>query len=1608
MAGATFCVSPIWQDADFTPCFREKYINLFLPTFVTLASASSLLISIRVIARRASCDKAPHQQQLEVASISPDEAGAVFERSTCCRCLELPPSSVRNLAVVLDGATLGELLVLGGLLSVNISSFLRAFSGGDSLLQPAAAVSSWFYAALILILPLLVQKARWQQHRPWVHSGVVYLTQWLITVVNLRSALLDCGPSLNTYTLSLEIVLQTILVGIMLFRRGQDGAGPTSLEQRASIFSRLTFFWMDAMLLKGYTKGISIDMMRHFDRADMAQTILASYRLLRKDAALSWKLASLFKGLLILQGTWAFVSGILTVAPALLLNLILTSIEQPGRYPQHLIWLFVILFPLIDLIKSVAEGQALWQGHKLCLRTRALLIGEVFRLTIDRKPSHEKAYPISATKSTHTMLERLKTWVQQMLPAEEGTITLPINASIAGIPDSEDQTTDQETGEKGTGNIINLMSIDSYKIGDAISNLHLLIIQAPVQILITIAMLYRILGWSAFSGISMMLLTIPFNVTLGKGLVRNQENMMASTDRRIHTSNDLFRNIRTVKFFVWERHFSALVNNARKMELKGLRKRFILWAAFNTAWYAVPALTTLISLFCFTTLEGKTLRPSLAFASVSMFTLLSVPLGNVGHVLAQVTEAVVSMRRIEEFLGDGGDMLLPVNTPAKDNTDDPMLGFHDAHFSWSKHGETASAASTTFQLHEMDFCFHTGKLNVVVGQTGAGKSSLLLALLGEMRLVEGDISFSDTRSRAYVAQTPWIFHGTIRENILFSTPYDAKRYHHVIEICALERDLHGMSDGDATITGENGVTLSGGQKQRISLARAIYSHSRTVLLDDCLSALDPPTAQFIFENCIRELPGQGRTCVLVTHNTALCVPVADFVVVLDKGRAIAQGPPRQIFAAGLFPEADYGALESQMVRMEQALNSPKTPPEVWQSRPTSPSNIYEIAVQPVNQMLTSQDSANASGAGVVGWSASKLYLVAMGAWPYWIILLLLFAAEHMAGVASTLWIGKWSNASMLSGNMSDTGIQPTLRAHAMLHLSSQSRFGHSSPNTHHNLIVASQMLPTDPSSHATNHLPHILVLAIISLSSILFVIMREAWAAFGSLTASRKLHTRLLDVVTKTTFHFFDTTPLGQIMNRFSKDMEIIDQQMTPGIIYIVSLVLDTIISVVVIAWTTPQLLIAGCLIVSIYLGVATFYLRSSRELKEHEARGRSPLFQQFGEVLTGLVTIRAYNNERLFIESNAERIDTQSRPFLYLWAANRWLALRTEFLGNLLFVLTSVFVLLSDNINPGLAAVSLTYAMSFSTNLIWLVRQYAVFEQNMNSVHRISGTMSAEQEPGPDTARCHPNGSWPSHGVLEFRNFSARYRPDLDLCLRDISFRANHGERVGIVGRTGAGKSTLGLALFRALEAEKGAIFIDDVDISQITLNRLRQSVAIVPQDPSLFAGTIRSNIDPLFEHSDAEVDAVLDHVQLSGTAESGLHAGTSIIEGGANFSQGQRQLLCLARALLWRSRILIVDEATASIDHASDTQVQAVLSGLDATIVTVAHRIATVADHDRIVVLDHGAIIEQGAPWALLRDPQSAFRAMCETSGEFDRLVHISDCARRARNIVDIDFLA
>jgi ABC-type multidrug transport system fused ATPase/permease subunit len=568
------------------------------------------------------------------------------------------------------------------------------------------------------------------------------------------------------------------------------------------------------------------------------------------------------------------------------------------------------------------------------------------------------------------------------------------------------------------------------------------------------------------------------------------------------------------------------------------------------------------------------------------------------------------------------------------------------------------------------------------------------------------------------------------------------------------------------------------------------------------------------------------------------------------------------------------------------------------------------------------------------------------------------------------------------------------------------------------------------------------VYAAIGIGYMFIALFRDLWLFYGSLTASWAIHQRLMNSVTRAKFKFFDVTPLGQLMNRFSKDLEAVDQEVAAVAIGVMSCALAVVVTIALITAITPGFLVAGIFISIIYFFIGRFYLRSSLHLKRLESVQRSPLFQQFGETLSGITTIRAYGDERRFIRDNMLRVNTHNRPFIYLWAANRWLAFRVDVVGDFVSFFAGAFVVLSiGSISAGAAGLSLNYSISFTENVLWLVRLYSMNEQNMNSVERIKEYLDVEQEAEAVIEETRPAANWPSQGSVEFIGYTTRYRSDLDPVLREVSFKIKPLEKVGIVGRTGAGKSSLALALFRGLEAEAGKILIDDVDIGLIGLQDLRESITIVPQDPTLFTGTIRSNLDPFDLFTDEDIFTALRRVQLIGPATSttnpstplvtsrpgtpvGLVADTptgtstpitnkniflnlssTVTESGNNLSQGQRQLLCLARALLKNPKVLMMDEATASIDYNTDSKIQETIRELKSTIITIAHRLQTIVDYDKVLVLDKGRVMEYGHPHELLKkDGKDAiFKGMCESSGDFEILKKAAKKAWDAGRLVD-----
>jgi ABC-type multidrug transport system fused ATPase/permease subunit len=1582
-----------------------------------------------------------------------------------------------------------------------------------------AMIACWAYVAALTSFRLLF--SAWNRptfSKLWYHTAFLYGWLWLFNVLVFRSAIIHPRSKFVQALSIADFALVTLLAIIALTsRKGNkpveleyEGDLEPSGEQTASVLSLATFSWLDKLIVRGYRKTTEMEDVWNLPPKDKAATVVSDYRQLKKTQILAWHLLRYFRTELLIQASWAGFSGLLTFAPTLLLKAILEYMENPSSKPANAAWFFVILLFISGCAAALADGQTLWIGRKICIRLRAIIIGELYDKALKRRVSTGTDKILGQEKKEAQAKQKLLERVVSFVRKKKAQNPQNVPTIKAG----------QDESQVSSGAIINLMAVDSFKVAEICAYLHFLWAISPVQCVVALVLLYRILGYSSIAGIGMMAALLPVNLVISKQFAKKQKQILAATDGRINTTNEVLSNIRIIKFFAWEQRFMDQVNEKRVVEIQHLRGRYILWATAATVWAGAPILITFLSFLVYTVVEKKDLVPSVAFTALSLFQILRIPLDQLADMVAHVQESKVSVDRIEEYLNEPEtDKYELLKNEQYDEFNDPVIGFDDATFSWGGKDQDLESADSPFRMIDLNVRFKVGQLNVVAGSTGCGKTSLLMALLGEMTRVRGEVFLPGSRSRedlapdpktgltnsvAYCAQQAWLVNDTIKENIVFASPWDPIRYKRVIEACSLQRDLEILDAGDETLVGEKGVTLSGGQKQRISLARALYSKARHLLLDDILSAVDSHTSKWIFDRALLGPLMQNRTCILVTHNVALCMPYADFAVVIDNGRITAQGTASEVIESGKLTED-----------LTKSLPASRAPSRIPSRAPSEETDGDGLGMEHTDvngnanghQSKDDDDSKKkqqtghheTKAEGRVKLNIIVLYLKSMGPWYFWIFAAATFALQQISSVATNVWIREWASAYTRRdvANMAESRQSPITHSGTISGLGSCLRSGScvwpmpTSTESAYNVL----------SNYDVDVSYYLGVYAVLGIVYMIISFLREVVLFGGSLAASRKIHLTLMERVMRAKFRFFDSTPLGQLMNRFSKDIEAVDQEVAPVAVGVIHCLASIITIVILISVITPGFLIAGVFISILYFLIGKLYINSSRDLKRLESVQRSPLYQQFGETLSGMTTIRAYGDERRFIRENLKRVNTHNRPFIFLWAANRWLALRVDVVGALVSFFSGVFVVLSvGRIDAGAAGLAMTYAVTFTENVLWFVRLYASNEQNMNSVERVKEYLDVEQEAAPIVPENRPPANWPSRGEVEFIGYSTRYRKDFDFVLKGITFKIQPGEKVGVVGRTGAGKSSLALALFRALEAEQGKILVDDVDIGLIGLSDLRENIVMVPQgkptcdpkisrtswltrpDPTLFTGTIRSNLDPFNLFTDEQIFDALRRVHLisavpgasptdqgangkhvalpsdelaaamgEGSPQSATNEGSTrsntpstsrpatanknlfeslsspVTESGNNLSQGQRQLLCLARALLKDPTILLMDEATASVDYATDARIQDTIREVKKSVITIAHRLRTIIDYDKVLVLDRGEVIEYGAPWDLLGltsdsaasasgasastssdtavETKGVFRGMCEMSGDMEDLEKEARKAMQARQLVNVD---
>lgn len=1073
------------------------------------------------------------------------------------------------MVVMEEAAVLAEL-------GLHMAMLFMGVYGRKGRIAAIAGVVVWAYIATLASLRLLFSStSRWSFPRLWYHTAFIYGFQWCFTILVFRSALLHPRSRLQEQLTIADFALTTVLLIIALgSRKGNkaveleyEGDIEPARETVASVFSLATFSWVDPIVWKGYRKTYELADVWNLAPKDKAAAVISNYRQVKKTSALAFHLLKYFKRGLLIQAAWAALSGFLTFAPTLLLKAILEYVEAPEFTPRNAAWFYVVLLFVSGCLSALADGQALWIGRKICIRLRAVIIGEIYAKALKRRAAAGADKVLGEEKKPADEPEpgRLK----RMMTFGRKKKTKPLAKG-----QKEEGKKDDADSQVTTGTIINLMAVDAFKVSEICAYLHFLWANTPVQVVVAVALLYGILGYSSIAGIGMMIVLLPINLYVSKQFAKIQKVILAATDARIHTTNEVLSNIRIIKFFAWEQRFIGLVNDKRYTELKHLKRRYILWAIAATIWSGSPILITFLSFLVYTKVEEKELIPSIAFTALSLFQILRIPLDQLADMVAHVQESKVSVDRIEEYLNEPEtEKYAQLVTGKSDENGQPLIGFEEGTFSWGGKDMHDKTAADAFKLMELNLKFKIDDLNVVVGPTGSGKTSLLMALLGEMTKIKGDVFLPGGRSRedlkpdsetgltesvAYCAQQAWLVNGTVKENIVFASDFDAKRYKDVLVACSLQRDLEILDAGDQTLVGEKGVTLSGGQKQRISLARALYSKARHVLLDDVLSAVDSHTAKWIFDKALMGPLMYHRTCILVTHNVGLCLPHAEFAVVLENGRVVAQGTASEVIDSGKLTE---DLSKSRPVSRGASRVPSRVPSDVGGeeaegevSHANGGANGNANGSVDTRKAPASNTHEEKKAEGGVKLSIILMYLRAMGPWYYWLGAAISFAAQQLSSVSTNVWIRQWANAYadrnvqyMNSRKVSPVTHTPTLSGLGTCLMSGTCSWNIPIPffgqNKDTDYYYGHTQTTFTGTKHDVDSAYYLGVYAVLGLIYMFITFLREGFLFGGSLAASRRIHERLIQAVTHAKFRFFDQTPLGQLMNRFSKDIESVDQE---------------------------------------------------------------------------------------------------------------------------------------------------------------------------------------------------------------------------------------------------------------------------------------------------------------------------------------------------------------------------------------------------------------------------------------------------------------------------------
>uniref|UniRef100_A0AAY4E1V3 Multidrug resistance-associated protein 4 n=1 Tax=Denticeps clupeoides TaxID=299321 RepID=A0AAY4E1V3_9TELE len=1104
-------------------------------------------------------------------------------------------------------------------------------------------------------------------------------------------------------------------------------------------------------------------------------------------------------------------------------------------------------------------------------------------------------------------------------------------------------------GQTTTGQIVNLLSNDVNKFEEVFIFLHFLWV-GPLQAAAVIGLLWQEIGPSCIAGMATLLFLMPLQTLFGRLFSSFRTKTSVLTDSRIRIMNEVVSGIRIIKMYAWEKPFSALVSEVRRKEISKIMSSSYLRGLNMASFFAASKIIVFIT-FTVYVLLGNTMNASRVFVAVSLYNAVRLTVTLFfPAAIEKVSESKVSIRRIKNFL---------------------LL--HEV----VKHSPSVQPEKNEEKTLEVqDLMCYWDQVSKLLSPTPQ-KSSLLSSILGELPKDKGVMKISG--ELAYAAQQPWVFPGTIRSNILFGKDIQPQRYERVVKACALKRDLELLPDGDLTVIGDRGATLSGGQKARVSLARAVYQDTDIYLLDDPLSAVDAEVGRHLFEQCVCGLL-RNKPRILVTHQLQY-LKAADQILVLKEGHMVARGTYTELLQSGL----DFTSLLKRDEDEEPTSPGTDAPPgprsRASRSRTMSQNSVrsHTSSLQSFQDEPVHMVAEETRSEGTIG---IRLYLKYFRAGANVLVLITVMLLNLLAQIAFILqdwWLAYWTAEQEKLDNLSSN--------------------------------VTNGVMQHQP--NATQELNLDFYLGIYGVATLVFGFMRSLVMFNMLVRAAQNLHNRMFKCILRTPVRFFDVNPIGRVLNRFSKDVGQLDSMLPWTFVDFTQVFLQILGVVAVAASVIPWILIPVLLLLIGFLFLRRYFLQTSRDVKRLEATTRSPVFSHLSSSLQGLWTIRSCKAEERFQKTFDEHQDLHSEACFLFLTTSRWFAVRLDGICAIFVTITAFvcisFILSYLALEAGAVGLALSYAITLMGMFQWGVRQSTEVENMMTSVERVVEYTELENEAAWETQK-RPPPDWPSQGLITFDRVNFSYSPDGPVVLKNMKATFRPREKVGIVGRTGAGKSSLISALFRLAEPE-GRIYVDSILTSELGLHDLRQKMSIIPQDPVLFTGSMRKNLDPFSQHSDEDLWSALEEVQLKAAVEElPGKMETVLAESGSNFSVGQRQLVCLARAILRRNRILIIDEATANVDPKTDELIQKTIRDKfrDCTVLTIAHRLNTIIDSDRILVLDAGRIHEYDEPYVLLQNQDSMFYQMVKQTGKAEAAFLLQTAKQRPPQIVFLDFVS